>query len=304
VESVAVLLCTFNGDCFIDEQLESILRQQGVQVHVFASDDGSRDQTLHVLNAFRGWWGESRVSIYRGPGRGYVANFFSLVCSDIEADYFAYADQDDVWDRDKLSRAITALAALGDEKPALYCSRTRLITRDGAPSGFSPRFKKDPAFANALIQNIGSGNTMVLNRKARDLLRAVGPVDVPSHDWWTYILVSAAGGTLLYDSTPCVSYRQHHGNVIGSNMTWRDRLARFSLALRGRNRAWNSRNIVVLLKNRAMLSAENLQILERFSAARDASLLPRLLGMWRSGVYAQSSWGNLGLITLTFLKKV
>jgi glycosyltransferase involved in cell wall biosynthesis len=304
VDSVAVLLCTFNGDRFIDQQMESILRQQGVRVHVFASDDGSSDQTLHILNAFRGSWGEARITIFRGPRCGYVANFFSLICAEIEADYFAYADQDDVWDSDKLSRAIAALSALGNNQPALYCCRTRLITRDGAPLGLSPDFKRAPTFANALIQNIGNGNTMVLNRKARDLIRAVGPVDVPSHDWWTYILVAAAGGAVLYDSTPCLSYRQHPGNLIGSNITWGDRLARFSLALQGRNRAWNTKNLAVLMNNRALLSAENLQILEHFSAARDASLLPRLWSMWRSGVYAQSIWGNLGLIVLTFLKKL
>lgn len=87
-------------------------------------------------------------------------------------------------------------------------------------------------------------------------------------------------------------------------MTWGDRLTRFSLALRGRNRAWNTRNVTELVNNRALLSTDNLETLERFSRARDASLLPRLLGMWRTGVYAQSIWGNLALIALTFLKKV
>jgi len=292
VQSVAVLLCTFNGELFLEEQLESLRRQRNVRVHVYASDDGSRDQTLHLLNACRESWGETHLSIR------------SLICSDIEADYFAYADQDDIWDPDKLSRALAAMSALGDETPVLYCSRTRLISQDGVPFGLSPHFRKEPAFANALIQNIGSGNTMVLNRKARELLRAAGPVDIPSHDWWTYILVSAAGGTVLYDPTPTLKYRQHEGNLIGSNETWRDRFTRFSLALGGRNKDWNTRNIMALQKNRAMLSAQNLEVLELFNKARDAKLFPRLSGVRKSGVYAQTIWGNLALMAMTFLKKL
>ncbi|MEZ5572068.1 MAG: glycosyltransferase family 2 protein [Halioglobus sp.] len=304
MDKVAVLLCTFNGDRFLEEQLTSIGKQKGVRVHVYASDDGSRDQTLHILNTYRGIWGEAGISLIRGPRSGFVANFFSLICSDIEADYFAYCDQDDVWDADKLSRAIAAISVEGGEKPVLYCARTRLITSAGSPLGLSPFFGRQPSFANALIQNIGSGNTMVLNCKARDLLRIAGPADVASHDWWTYLLISGAGGAVLYDSSPSVSYRQHSENLIGSNMTWSDRFARLNLALLGRNRAWNKRNLIALQKNSDILTPENLATLEQFSKAREGTLFSRLLALHRSGVYTQSFWGNLSLIVMTFLKKL
>lgn len=302
--TVAVLLCSFNGGRFLEEQLESIGRQQGATVHIYVSDDGSNDQTEQILDSYRGRWGEGRLSVGQGPGRGYVANFFSLICSNIEADYFAYSDQDDVWDSDKLSRAIAALSSLPENQPGIYCSRTRLVSRGGKPLGLSPLFRKSPTFANALIQNIGGGNTMVLNRAARNLLRELGPVDVISHDWWTYILVAGSGGSVIYDPHPSVCYRQHQDNLIGSSATWTDRLARFSQALRGRNRAWNARNVAALQNHRAFLTADNQKILQEFCAARDASLIPRLLGIWRSGVYAQSGWGNLALIVMTFLKKL
>lgn len=303
--TVAVLLCSYNGDRFLAEQLESIGRQEGVQVRVHVSDDGSKDQTEHILEGFRGRWGEGRLSIGEGPKLGYVANFFSLICADIDADYFAYCDQDDVWDADKLSRAVAALTAISDDdQPAIYCSRTRLVSRAGKPLGLSPLFGKPPTFANALIQNIGGGNTMVLNRAARDLLRTVGPVDVVSHDWWTYLLVAGCGGAVIYDPHPSVSYRQHQDNQIGSSASWGDRLTRFFLALRGRNRAWNTRNMSALQQNRSYLTRENQEILDGFCAARDASLIPRIVGVLRCGVYAQSGWGNLALIVTTFLKKL
>jgi glycosyltransferase involved in cell wall biosynthesis len=301
VATTAVLLCSFNGDRYLEKQLESIACQQGPRVRVYVSDDGSNDQTLTILKRFRARWGEDHLSIGQGPQRGYVANFFSLTCSRIEADYFAYADQDDVWNPDKLARAIAALSALQEELPAIYCSRTRLINEDGKPSGLSPLFKKPPAFANALIQNIAGGNTMVLNRKARDLISAAGPVDVVSHDWWTYLLVTGCGGTVIFDAHPSVNYRQHQNNLIGSSNSWGDRLTRFSMGLRGRKREWNNRHISALQRNRSLLTAENLQILDKFCEARNADLLPRLFGMWRSGVYAQSAPGNMGLFVATLL---
>jgi glycosyltransferase involved in cell wall biosynthesis len=301
VATTAVLLCSLNGDRYLDQQLESIACQQGPRVRVYVSDDGSNDQTLSLLDRFRTRWGEERLSICQGPQRGYVANFFSLICSPIEADYFAYADQDDIWDPDKLSRAITALSALQEELPAIYCSRTRLIDQARKPLGLSPLFKKPPAFANALVQNIAGGNTMVLNRKARDLICAVGPVDVVSHDWWTYMLVTGCGGTVIFDPLPSLDYRQHQDNLIGSNMSWGDKLTRFSLGLRGRKREWNTRNITALRQSRNLLTANNLRILDNFCEARNADLFPRFLGMRRSGVYAQSGQGSMGLFVATLL---
>jgi glycosyltransferase involved in cell wall biosynthesis len=302
VARTAVLLCSFNGDRYLDKQLESIACQHRPGVRVYVSDDGSNDQTLSILDRFRARWGEERLSIGQGPQRGYVANFFSLVCSPIEADYFAYADQDDVWHPDKLSRAITALSALQEELPAVYCSRTRLIDESGRPLGLSPRFEKPPAFANALIQNIAGGNTMVLNRKARDLICAVGSVDVVSHDWWTYLLVTGCGGTVIFDPHPSTDYRQHQDNLIGSNMAWSDRFNRFSFGLRGRKREWNTKNIAALQQHRDLLTAENQWTLDIFFRARNANLFPRLLGMWRSGVYTQSGLGTLGLLIAILLK--
>jgi glycosyltransferase involved in cell wall biosynthesis len=301
---VAVLLCSYNGGQFLAQQLDSIAQQKGVALSVHVSDDGSQDQTQSILKAFRERWGQTRLSVVQGPERGHVDNFFSLIFANIEGAYFAFSDQDDIWDADKLSRAVKALSSLPEDRPALYCSRSLLIDEYGATIGFSPLFGKPPGFANALIQNIGGGNTMVMNRKARNLLCAVGPVDIVAHDWWTYILVTGSGGAVVYDQRPSLSYRQHKDNVIGSSTAWSDRFKRFFLALQGRNRLWNTQHIIALQQNRSYLTVENQRILDDFSAARDRPLPRRPLSLWRSGVYAQSTWGNLGLIAAVLLKKL
>src|SRR5690606_36468867 len=109
------------------------------------------------------------------------------VCrTEIQADFYAYADQDDIWMPDKLSRALVFLERNLDQA-AMYCSRTELVTSCGKSVGkMSPLFPKLPTFVNALVQSLAGGNTMVINHRACELLRKAGEVHVVSHDWWTY----------------------------------------------------------------------------------------------------------------------
>lgn len=302
---VAILLCTHHGSQFLAEQLDSIRAQDHSNHCVWVSDDGSADDTHQILEQHQSYWGQERFCIQSGPQDGFVANFLSLTCfPDIEADYFAYADQDDIWEHDKLSRAIAKLESVPDNIPALYCSRTRLIDKNGRDIGFSPLFDKPPGFANALIQNIGGGNTMVMNKAAREVLRAAGERVVVSHDWWAYLIISGAGGTVFYDPYPTVRYRQHDNNLMGSNSGWYARLRRIQLLFKGRFRNWNNINTGALQQIRNLLTPENQRILDEFCTARDRWLIPRLFGIWKSGIYRQTLLGNLGLIVATILKKI
>ncbi len=141
--------------------------------------------------------------------------------SAIDADYFAFSDQDDVWYKDKLARALTWLATVPADVPAFYCGRTELISNDGRSYGYSPLFSRPIAFRNALIQSLGGGNTMVFNKAAKRLLETTGRLEVVLHDWWMYQLVSAVDGAICYEPQPVLKYRQHPDNLIGSNRGWR-----------------------------------------------------------------------------------
>lgn len=300
---VAVLLCTYNGGRFLKVQLDSIAAQDVGCCAIYVSDDGSSDSTLDVLSQLQVSGGH--LSLRSGPGEGHAANFLSLVCADdIIGDYFAYCDQDDLWDRDKLSRALQALQRIDLEVPALYCSRTRSITEDGQLTGQSPLFARPPAFPNSLLQNIGGGNTMVMNAAARALLQRAGKVDVVSHDWWTYLLVSGAGGEVIYDARPSLSYRQHESNAIGANTGFFNRFRRYGGFFSGRNRVWNERNIKALQSCRNLLTEDNQRVLAEFENARKGSIVSRFKALRRSGVYAQTTSGNIGLIAATLLKKI
>ena len=263
---------------------------------LLVSDDGSTDQTVEIIKNFA-MRIPQRVVVRSGPQLGFWQNFMSLVRSDdINGDLFAYSDQDDIWFAEKLAKAVNWFEARGDEGPALYFTRTELIEADGTAAGFSPIFTRPPGFRNALVQNIGGGNTMVFNRAARSALRATAAdALLVAHDWWTYQVVTGVGGVAHYDPWASLKYRQHGQNLIGANIGLRARLDRLSAFANGRVVAWNDINLKVLEGLRGMLTPQNVVVLDRFSRARRASWPKRLWLVWRSGVYRQSMVENIGL---------
>lgn len=303
---VAILMCSYNGERFLAEQIDSFERQTHRNWSLVVSDDGSQDGTLEILQAYMDSWGQERLKIVQGPQRGFVKNFLSLTCStDIDAEFFAWADQDDIWSEDKLHAALAWLQTIPKHIPALYCGRTKLIDESGTPIGFSPRFCLPPCFANALVQSIGGGNTMVFNQAARDLIQEAGDnLDVPSHDWWAYQLISGVEGVTHYDPVPRVLYRQHDENLVGSNSNWYARLQRLRMVLNGRFYEWNAQNIHALETMSHRLSRDSQTTLRNFKDARNKKISQRVLWWMRAGVYRQTLFGNIGLFFAILIKKI
>jgi len=302
---VAVLMCTKDGAVFIDDQLKSIANQTHENWILIVSDDGSNDQTIAKLEKFAEVH-RQKITIRNGPGKGACANFLSLANDPaIDAEYFAFSDQDDVWQAEKLRRALTWLASVPADVPAMYCGRTELMSIDEHSYGLSPLFTRPPAFQNALVQSLGGGNTMVFNRAAKKLLEQAATIAVVLHDWWVYQLVSGAGGIVHYDPQPMIKYRQHPDSLIGSNMGWRAFLVRLRMILSGRFRDWNDTNIAALWRLPAhLLRPKSRTILALFGKARSGSLTMRLYNLKRSGVYRQTLLGNLGLLAAAILRRL
>ena len=296
--TLAILLCTFNGQEFLSQQLDSIAAQAGVNWTVWASDDGSSDQTRDILQRYQSAWGEHKLRILEGPGRGFVANFLSLLALDsINADFFAFSDQDDVWHPEKLISAVSALSAFASDQYLLYGARTRLIDEQGRPLGLSPDFVQPPGFANALVQSIAGGNTLVFNAKARSLLAHATPqAPLVTHDWWAYLVVTACGGQMIYDPIARIDYRQHRLNLVGMNVGLLPTMRRVYMLLAGYFKLANDQNIHALAGVRARMTPQSRQVLEAFEVARGPAWLgARCAALWRSGVYRQTWTGQAGL---------
>lgn len=304
--SVTILMGSYNGGRFIGEQLDTIEGQSHGQWSLTVSDDGSTDHTVEVLRTYQDKWGQDKLRLRQGPGRGFCRNFLSLACDPgARSDYYAFSDQDDLWEPGKLSAALEWLDAMPCDVPALYCGRTRSVDEGGAELGLSPHFKKRPSFRNALIQSIAGGNTMVFNEAARQLIVAAGSgVDVPSHDWWLYILVTGCGGVVKYDPVPMLNYRQHGGNLVGSNTSLMARASRIVKLLRGRLRDWNTQHLEALSAVTHLLSQGARDTLERFGHMRQAPVLRRISRFRNLGIYRQTGLGQAGLMLAVTLGKI
>lgn len=306
---VHILLATHRGAAHLREQLASLARQTHRDWRLHVSDDASTDATLAIVADFRAAHPDRVAPPLAGPGRGFVANFLALACRLAAAGVdgcFAFCDQDDIWLDDKLERALERLRAVPAGIPALYCGRTRLIDDAGRPLGLSPLFRKKPSFANALVQSIAGGNTMVFNRAALDALAAAGPdARVPSHDWWLYLLVAARGGVAIYDPVPAVLYRQHRRNLVGANVGLGARMRRMRRLIDGQFKRWTDSHLAALRPLQGDLPAAQRRLLAAFRHARQsANPFARAWRIGRSGVYRQTAGGAAALRAAAFLGKL
>lgn len=222
---VLVLLSTYNGEKYIKEQLESLYSQEGVSLSLLVRDDGSCDSTCSLLDVEQK---AGRLTWYAGENLKPAFSFWNLLKNAPDSPYYAFCDQDDVWDNDKLKVAVDKLASAGDV-PALYFCQTRLVD---ASLNEIESVKISPllTYDEALIYHFVTGCTVVMNTAMRDVLLRYTPAFIPMHDMWSYVVAQAVGAKIFFDPNPHISYRQHDNNVLGMKTSllsiWKDRIAR------------------------------------------------------------------------------
>lgn len=288
--TVTILMGVWNGAAHLGEQLDSFAGQDHPGWRLVVSDDGSTDGSRAVLAGFAARMAPGQVAVADGPRQGHAANYLAMLRNlPDDPGWLAFSDQDDVWLPDRLSRGMAALA--GHSGPALYCSRSFItsVTLQGRrPSAPRPR---PPSFRNALVQNIAAGNTMLLNPAAARMLAAAarGCPGFVVHDWWAYLLVTGAGGTVVHDDRPTLLYRQHARNAIGANDGALARLRRLGQVVAGTFRDWNDTNAVAMLAARRWLSPEAAAVFDAWQAMRACPrLIPRLRRLRALRLYRQT----------------
>jgi glycosyltransferase involved in cell wall biosynthesis len=294
-------MATYNGAAHLEEQLQSISDQVYTNWDLWVSDDGSNDRTMDILAAFQARLGRKRLRILDGPKRGPSANFLSLLCRpDLPESLVALCDQDDVWLPHKLGRAVAKLDSLSADRPALYGCRTVETDAVGGRQRKSRLWKRPPSLRNALVQNIIGGHGAVLNATAVKLLGEFGAdVVVPYHDWWVYLVVSACGGEVFFDTEPGLLYRQHHGNVLGANRALPAMLQRLRWMREGRVADWNNQNLAALMSQPQLLTVENRALLREYSEIRGRYGLSALRILRKTGIYRQDLGGSLAVFWAT-----
>ncbi|TVX89398.1 glycosyltransferase family 2 protein [Paenibacillus agilis] len=215
--SVQVLLSTYNGERYIKQQLDSIIKQSYTNIEILIRDDGSTDDTINEIQSFMESF-PNRIRLIQGENVGVVRSFMELIQASYDCfDYFCFCDQDDIWLTDKVQRAVDSLSGRG--LPAMFFTATQMVDSNLNELNIWPALpQQSPGFNNALIQNIAVGATITFNKKARNLL-AQSEVETDAilmHDWWAYLCISAFGD-VRYEAEPSILYRQHENNVVGGN---------------------------------------------------------------------------------------
>jgi len=216
VQKVAILLSTFNGEAYLEKLLNSLLSQDYENFHIFVRDDGSSDGTLEILKRFSE---NEQIDCLYSENIGVVKSFFSLLeqCP-IEADYYAFCDQDDEWDPKKVRDAVNVLNSNGGiDDIMLYFSALKYVSENGSFLRYSPPINIPPNFNGAILQNLAIGCTTVINNNARKkIVTNVNFSEVYMFDWWVF-LVCSYFGNVYFSETAYINYRQHSNNTVGAS---------------------------------------------------------------------------------------
>lgn len=211
-------MSTYNGSRYIRTQLDSIIAQNIVNKELLIRDDGSTDNTVAIIEEYQRKY--SWIRYYKEKNIGVQKSFFDLLKqADSNADYIAFADQDDEWLPDKLKRAVKILENRDHQIPLLYCSNKIITDENLQPIDVTVASPvKKTSFGNALVQNICTGCTAVINQSMVRMLQKNMPQDIDNiimHDWWLY-LTATCFGEVCYDQNSYIRYRQHGSNTSGA----------------------------------------------------------------------------------------
>ncbi len=306
LKKIAILMCTYNGERFLREQLDSLESQDYKNWTLYVNDDGSKDCTIEILKYYKKKWGVKKIIIRRGPQKGFCQNFLNIINDPkIKADFYFLCDQDDVWMPHKLSNAIQKLSKFNSLKPNLYCARTTYISSDAKRIlGQSDLFLKPPSFKNALIQSIAGGNTMAFNNHLKKVAQKYPKVNVVSHDWWLYILNELVGGQTFYDHNSTILYRQHSRSLIGANTGLVAKLNRLKMLLNGKYREYNTMHLNVFHQHFISGLRSNIKLIDKFAILREKPMKVRWQMIHELGIYRQTWDSHLALYLGAILHKL
>lgn len=214
-KKVLVLLSTYNGQTYLNEQIDSILNQKtSHQVDLMVRDDGSTDGTIEILKEYERKM-PLRVKVCYEKNIGYLDSFFELIKKAEGYDYYALSDQDDVWLEEKIDVAVAQCEACSYEGPLLYGSSSFLVNDHLEVMGETQKNLKGITWDNLLIQNIFPGHSQVFNDSLCQILKAdIDCSRIYVHDFWiTYMALLF--GKVIFDNQSHTLYRQHGTNTVG-----------------------------------------------------------------------------------------
>lgn len=296
----AILLATYNGEAYLRQQLDSLLEQSYEDFVICVHDDGSKDGTAAILEEYAGRYPE-KITVLPGAATGSSRDNFFWLMAQVEAPYYFFCDQDDIWLPRKLALCREKMAGLEtDGVPALVFTDLSVADEQGRVlhrrmSEFQSLPPEGAAFPRLLMQNVVTGCTVMINRALRDKALLPIPAEgVIMHDWFL-ALTAARFGVIGFVDAPTMLYRQHGGNVVGAKNV---RSAEYILS---RLASGKIRTSLADTRAQAAFFAAHFGEAEDSLAARygkleEESKAERLLFYEKEGVKKSGLLRNLGLI--------
>ncbi len=222
-KKVIILLSTYNGEKYLEEQLESLIAQEGVTTEILVRDDGSTDSTTAILDE---WQQRGLLKWYSTTNVGCCKSFINLLETAADDAYYAFCDQDDVWLPNKLKLSMDKMAATEKKnpgKPVIIHTDMNVVDENlkiihesfWRSSGLRPDILK--TFPYLCTCNSVNGCTILMNAQARKLiLEKYVEQKTIIHDVISALTVAYYGGIIDYIDTPTMLYRQHSNNVVGA----------------------------------------------------------------------------------------
>lgn len=283
MEKITVLLSTYKGAKYLREQLESLGNQKEVNLSFVIRDDGSPDsgETLYIVNNFKESHPKLSISIIKGENVGFVKSFTKLIeygITSTTTNYFAFADQDDVWKEDKMLSAITQLKKLEssskDNLPMMYCSNTTLVDSNlnFIKDSWNPR-EVEISKSRCLLKSYATGCTILFNRRAGELYLERFKEEIQVHDYFMY-MTCVFFGKVIFDPTSHILYRQHNNNMIGKK-NWKERWKRRLTLNWDKTHAIQRQALLFLEIYKDRLSSEDIELICKVAFYKK-SLLTRI----------------------------
>ena len=219
---ITVLLATYNGEKYLDKQIDSLLSQTYKDFNILIHDDGSSDNTVGIINDYITKYPD-KISRIDAPATGSSKANFSLLLSRCDSDYIMFCDQDDVWFPQKIEKSFKIIKQAeedyGKETPILVHSDLTVTDKNMhtiAHSFFE--YQKLNAnhskLSNLLVQNCITGCTCIINHALKEKSGEI-PKECAMHDWWLG-LVAVMFGKIIFIDEPLIYYRQHGDNSVGA----------------------------------------------------------------------------------------
>lgn len=207
--TVTVLLSTYNGEKYLSELLNSILTQTYNNINIFIRDDGSVDLTRDILRNYSCRY--NNITFVEGLNVGSSRSFLELLKIAPDSDYYAFADQDDIWLPDKIKKGIELLSM---SNANLYHSNYQLVDKNLCNIQTNPK-PNVKSMGQAGVLYPCTGCTMIISKYLRDIVNTYTPDFLLMHDTWIFKIALAVCNPIIFDSNAYILYRQHENNVLG-----------------------------------------------------------------------------------------